>query len=375
MNIAFVYDRLNKFGGAERVLLALHEIWPHAPLYTAVYDPDRARWASVFQVHTSFLQHVPFAKTHHEWFAWATPMAFESLSFDQYDVVISVTSAEAKDIITKPHTLHICYCLTPTRYLWSGFKMYERGRSTGAPGSVSSTLFRRLAPRLQAWDIYGSTRPDAYIAISHLVAKRIEKYYHRSAERVIYPPVDVDRFKINDQRLKGKDQEDYFLVVSRLVDYKRVDIVIEACNRLNLPLVVIGEGWEKPRLMRMANRTVRFVGGNLTDEELVDYYQHCRAFIVAAEEDFGIVAVEAQGCGKPVIAYKRSGISEIVVEGKTGQLFEEQTVDSLVLALKRFDSKWYDSGFTRRNSLRFSKDRFIREMRTIVTKLYTQKKL
>jgi len=370
LKVALVYDRVNKVGGAERVLLALHEIWPDAPLYTAVYDKKGARWASVFQMQPSFLQWFPWAKTHHELYPWATPMAFESFSFDGYDVVISVTSAEAKDIITKPGTLHVCYCLTPTRYLWSGFESYQTSANIGLPRSVARGSFEKLVPVLRGWDMLASRRPDVYIAISTIVADRISLYYKQTPDRIIYPPVDTTIFTRNTGRVKRK-QADYFLVVSRLVGYKRVDIIVDAFTKLGWPLVVIGSGWEKKALSARAGSNIRFID-YLTDKELVYYYQNCRAFVFAGAEDFGIVAAEAQACGKPVIAYKNSGVAEIVIPGRTGILFDEQSVASLIGALMSFTKSWYDSRLCRKNAERFSKERFKREMQLAIERNYNR---
>jgi glycosyltransferase involved in cell wall biosynthesis len=364
--VALVYDRVNKIGGAERVLLALHEIWPHAPLYTAVYDKKRATWANDFLVRSSFIQRIPFAKNHHELFPWLTPMAFESFSFDDFDIVISVTSAEAKNIITKPHTLHICYCLTPTRYLWSGNEDYQNNPNIGLPNWITSLGLRLWKKRLQYWDRIASARPDYYLAISSLVGTRIQEYYKRKVEKVIYPPVETDIFLKNTQPIKPGS---YFLVVSRLVPYKRVDIIIDACNKTGLPLVIVGDGVELLRLMRMARKNIQFKQ-HVSDQELVNLYRQCKAYISAAQEDFGISAVEAQAAGKPVISYKKSGIAEIIVEGKTGMLFAEQTTGSLVTALKSFDSGWYDSVLCATNAQRFSKSHFMRTMKDTVEQLY-----
>jgi glycosyltransferase involved in cell wall biosynthesis len=366
LKVAFVYDRINKIGGAERVLLALHEIWPDAPLFTAVYDRKRAGWASVFSVHPSFIQHIPCAENHHELFPWATPMAFELFSFDNYDVVISVTSAEAKNIITKPHTLHICYCLTPTRYLWSGNKDYQHNPNIGIPNWIAALGLRMWKNTLKRWDIIAAARPDYYIAISSLVATRIRHYYKRNVERVIYPPVDTALFS---RPGKLTQSGDYFLAVSRLVPYKRIDIIIDACNTLGLPLVIVGDGNERERLRRMAKKNITFKHV-ISDDELVKLYRGCKAYISAAKEDFGISAVEAQAAGKPVISYKKSGIAEIIIEGKTGMLFNEQTSMSLIKTLKIFDGECYDSVLCKTNAERFSKLRFIRTMKDTVDQLY-----
>lgn len=360
MKIALVYDRVNKWGGAERVLLALHAIWPDAPLFTAVYDSAASGWARVFDVRPSFLQRIPFAKTHHEWFAWATPLAFESFSFDEFDVVISVTSAEAKNIITKPKTLHISYCLTPTRYLWSGYETY----------AGVSHMLRLAAPTLRRWDRIASQRPDYYLAISKRVKERIETYYGREVEAVIYPPVHIQNQALVAHQ--GPILKNYFLVVSRLVPYKRIDIIIEAFNQLGWPLVVIGDGTERHKLHAIARANIRFIHAHLTDEELVGYYQRCRAFVFAGDEDFGIAAVEAQACGKPVIAYRESGIAETVVDGKTGVFFDEQTSPALIRALNQFTSWSYDSRDIRDHALSFDTELFDKTMKETVQSLYEE---
>jgi len=352
MKLAIVYDRVNKFGGAERVLLALHEIWPEAPLFTAVYDKKRASWADVFEVHPSFLQHIPFAKNHHEIFPWATPMAFESFDFGGYDVVLSVTSAEAKDIITRPETTHICYCLTPTRYLWSGAEGYEKSGITG-------NILRIMGKTLRRWDEVAASRPDRYIAISEHVSRRIKKYYHRSVDKVIYPPVDIQKFKMSNEQLAN--DANYFLCVSRLVPYKRVDLVIQAFNELGKKLVIIGSGSQKNYLRSIAKQNISFTG-NLTDRELAAYYQRCAAFVFAGEEDFGIVALEVQASGKPVICPRNSGMAEAVIEGVTGELFDTD----LAGTLQSFMKKRYDSRLCRKNAERFSLDRFKKQMKEAI---------
>lgn len=372
MRVALVYDRVNKFGGAERVLLALHEIWPEAPLYTSVWDPDGAPWAKVFDVRPSFLQHMPLAAKHHELYPWLTPLAFETFNFDAYDVVISVTSAEAKSIITKPGTLHVCYCLTPTRYLWSGYEAYRSYPGMGMLSFAAVKASQWIGPHLRRWDRLSAERPDSYIAISHRVAERIKTYYKRDVAEVIYPPVDLEKFRIKDPNAQKRGKNSYFLVVSRLVGYKRVDIVVDAFNTLGWPLVIIGDGWARDELMKSAHGNIHFVSAHLTDTELVGYYQNCRAFVFAGDEDFGLVAVEAQACGKPVVAFRGSGIAEIVLEGKTGLLFDKQTGRSLVGLLKRFDKHRFDAHTCRESALRFDKTLFTGSMKQVIENLYKQ---
>lgn len=351
MRVAIVYDRVNKWGGAERVLLALHELYPDAPLYTSVYQPKRASWAKVFQVFPSFLQHVPFAKHFHEFFALLMPIAFESFSFEEFDVVISVTSEAAKGIITSPKTTHICYCLTPTRYLWSGYDEYFRNR-----------VFRLLAKPaifyLRFWDKIAAFRPDGMIAISHEVQERIKIYYKKDA-LLVYPPITLS----TDETKKIpaiKNSAGYFLVVSRLVGYKRIDLAIRACAKLQIPLKIIGRGVESSNLKQLAKTqraNVEFLT-SLTDEELVGYYKGCLALLFPGKEDLGLTIVEAQRFGKPVIAYKSGGALEIIKERKTGEFFSPQTAHALYEKLKKFRKKKYRAKDCREQAERFSKEKF-----------------
>lgn len=366
MKTALVYDRVNKWGGAERVLLALHAIFPSAPIFTAVYDRRRASWADVFTVHPSFLQRIPGAAGAHEPLPLLTPLAFESFDFEGYDLVISVTSAEAKNIITRPGTLHLCYCLTPTRYLWSGFDQYKKQPGLGAISGLASVGLRMFAPMLRRWDLIAASRPDYYVAISRHVKKRIEKYYHRDVEAVIYPPVDTKKF--SPRNGKGKNGE-YFLTVSRLVSYKRLDVIIDAFNKLALPLVIIGNGRQKRELSAKAGPTVQIIDRYLTDSELVGYYEGCRAFVYAADEDFGLAAAEAQAIGKPVIAYRHSGVSEIVAEGVTGVLFDEQTPSAVANAVTQYMTMTISPVACRKQVLDMSEESFANNIRSLVFQL------
>jgi len=355
MKIALAYDRVNKWGGAERVLLALHEIWPKAPLYTSVYNPKTASWAKGLEVIPSSLNKFPLAKTWHEAYACLMPFAFESFAFDDFDVVISVTSESAKGIITKPKTLHLCYCLTPTRYLWSGYQDYFR-----AP--FFKLVSSPLVAYLRKWDQIAAQRPDDYLAISKNVQKRIKNYYQRKAT-VIYPPVDTERFKPKP----SQDFQKYFLVVSRLVPYKRIDIAVKAFNQLGLPLKVVGVGSDLKRLKRMARKNIEFLG-RLTDSQLLGYYQDCRALIFPQEEDLGLVPLEVQACGRPVIAYRGGGALESVVEGKTGSFFYPQKSQALIRAVKRFRPEDYDSAWCRQNAIKFGKQIFKQTIKAFIEK-------
>jgi len=360
MRVALVYDRVNKWGGAERVLLALHEIFPDAPLYTAVYHPETAPWAKDFQVIPSFLNKFPLDKRKHEDYPFLMPLAFESFNFDEYDIVISVTSEAAKGIITKPKTLHLCYCLTPTHYLWSHYEDYFQNRAF-------RFLTKPIVKYLRTWDLIAAQRPDVYLAISQNVQNRIKQYYGRDSE-VIYPPVNLDQWSPTDEK-----PEDYFLIVSRLVSYKRVDLAIEVFNQLQWSLKIIGDGREKKRLKKIARGNIEFLG-ELTDGELLSYYQKSRAVIFPHEEDFGLVPLEAQASGRPVIAYRKGGALETVVEGETGLFFEPQTRAALAKALKRLEKMKFKPEAYQENLAKFSQARFKKEFKKRVEKEWTKKK-
>ncbi len=346
MKVALVYDRVNKWGGAERVLLGLHAIFPQAPLFTSVYDPKGASWAKDFDIRTSFLQKAKFLRSHNDKLFLAMPLAFEDLTLDDYDLVISVTSEFAKGIVTKPGTRHICYCLTPTRYLWSGYEDYIRG-------SLMKSLAKPAVSYLRNWDLVASSRPDQFIAISQEVRQRIKKYYGRESS-VIYPPVML---KASGKSVKvGKD----FLLVSRFSRgsyYKRVDLAINAFNKAGLPLTIIGGGPLLKGLRNKAKSNIRFLG-EVSNEVLLDHYEKCRALVFPGLEDFGLVMAEAQTFGRPVIAYKAGGAKEIVIGGTTGEFFDEQNSESILTALKTFQGKSYNTVDITRNSERFSFEQF-----------------
>ena len=343
MKVALVYDRVNKWGGGERLLLAFQKLFPQAPLYTSVYNSKNAPWAKSFDVRTSFLQNIPFTSPSHEKLPLLMPIGFESFSFDEFDVVISITSEAAKGIITKPQTLHICYCLTPTRYLWSGYDEYFRN-------TVFKFISRPAVSYLRTWDKIAAKRPDVMVGISREVQSRIKKYYERESE-VIYPPVELGASR---QALATGSKEQkktsayslvpsgYFLVVSRLVPYKRIDIAIRACNELKVPLKIIGTGSQESYLRSIAGSTVEFLG-HLTDESIGEYYKNCAALLFPGEEDLGLTVLEATSFGKPVVAYKKGGALETVIDGETGILFAPQTSKSLEFALERMSKIRYNT--------------------------------
>lgn len=355
MKVALVYDRVNKWGGAERVLLSLHKIFPDAPLYTSVYHQQKAPWAKAFKVKTTFLQNFPLAKDHHELYAPLMPFAFESFNFDKYDLVISVTSEAAKGIITKPETKHICYCLTPTRYLWSGYDEYFKNPILRIMGFPFVWYLRR-------WDKIASKRPDKIIAISKEVRRRIKKYYERDSS-IIYPPVEISNKPINS---KFKIANNYFLIVSRLVPYKKIDLAVRVFNKLGLNLKIIGKGSEEERLKAIASSNIEFLG-YLTDKELVKYYKDCQALIFPGKEDFGLTIVEAQSFGRPVIAYRKGGALETIVDRKTGIFFDSQNQKSLEGAVRKFMKRTFNPREARKNAEKFNIARFSRQLKKEIT--------
>ncbi len=356
MQVAFVHDHLTQEGGAERVLQAFQAIWPEAPTYTLVFDPERlGSLVAGHRIVPSFLQRFPGARRHPQWYLPLMPTATESYDLRPYDVVLSSCSALAKGVITRSNTVHLCYCHTPTRYLWSDTHQYVA--DLPYPRFMKWAI-RRMLTRLRAWDQQAAQRVDRFIANSRNVSERIAKYYRRDSV-VVYPPVDVARFTVT--RPAGR----FFLTGGRLVPYKRFDLVVQAFNRLGIPLQVFGEGPESPKLRALAKPNVRLLG-KISPEALAECYARCRAFIQPQVEDFGITAVEAMAAGRPVIAYGAGGAMETVVPGLTGALFEEQTWESLADAVVRFQPEAYEPEKIRRSARQFSAATFSAKIRALV---------
>jgi len=348
MRVALVHDYLNQYGGAERVLEAFCQIFPKAPIYTLFYDKKGTGFAFANRrVETSFLQKTPFVKSHHRSFLMLMPIAIEQFDFSQYDLVLSDSSSYAKGVITPPGTKHICYCHTPIRYAWDDSHKYinEFGYSRAAQKIIP--FFMNY---IRFWDEQAAARVDGFIANSSFVAKRIKKYYQRESE-IIHPPIRTDLFYLAEK------PEKYFLMVGRLLTYKRFDLAIEAFNQLGWPLKIVGDGPDRSRLEKMARGNIEFVG-LVPDSKLRDYYAHCRAFVFPQEEDFGIVPVEAMASGRPVIAYQGGGALEIVQPGITGMFFKEQTAECLIDALKQFESDDFNPKIIKEQAEKFSQERF-----------------
>ena len=363
MKTAIVYDRVNKWGGAERVLLALHEIFPKAPLYTAVYSSKNAPWAGVFpKVIPSFLQNLPFTRTNHEFLGAFTPKAFELMDFSKFDLVISVTSEAAKGIITEPDTSHICYCLTPTRYLWSGHDFYFKN-----PPKMFKKIplfwqiSRPFVKYLRKWDLKAAKRPDLIISISSEVKKRVKKYYERDS-KVLFPPVNTNFFSRDAIKSRKKG---YYLLVGRLTPYKKADLAVKAFNKLELPLYVVGSGSEEKELKKIAKSNIKFIG-YVDDVKLRKLYQEAEALIFPQEEDFGIVAVEAQAAGTCVIAFDKGGARDMVINRKTGILFKRQNAESLIDAVGKFQKIKFNRDYIIKEAKKYSKSRFKEEFKKVV---------
>ena len=360
MKIALVHDYLVQYGGAERVLETFTEIFPRAPIYTMVYDQKlMGRSFSGKKIFTSFLQKIPFVGSHHRLFPLLMPMAIEQFDLSEYDIVLSDSNSYAKGVITMPHTLHITYCHTPMRYAWDDCHKYLREFKY-------SKLTKKFIPfamnYIRMWDRISADRSDKYIANSKFVASRIKKYYNKNSF-VINPPVSAKNFYIS------KNIENYYLMVGRALPYKRFDIVIKAFNELKLPLKIIGKGLEMNKLKKYANSNIEFLG-YLNDKETSDYYSKCKAFIFPPEEDFGITPLEAMVSGRPVIAFRGGGVLETVVENKTGLFFNEQTPQSIINAVRAFDSYKFDSKEIREHALRFDKEIFKEKIKKFVEEEY-----
>lgn len=362
MRAALIHDYLTRFGGAERVLLKLREIFPQAPIYTLLYDKEKmAPWFAGADVRPSFVQKFPqFFKNRLKHLLPILPVAVEAFDLREFDLVISSSSAFAKSIITRPHTKHICYCHAPSRFLWDWQHGYLKGLRLDF---IRNALARLVTHYLRVWDYSSAKRVDHFIANSRATAQKIFKYYRREAF-IIFPPVSLPEFK---QVFAGMgltcEGGEHYLIISQLTPYKRIDLAVEAFSRLKLPLVVIGDGPERKKLERLAGPSVKILGW-VSDEEKNEYLKNCTAFIFAGEDDFGIAPVEAMGWGKPVLAFRAGGACETVVEGMTGEFFDNSTPEILADGVRRLRQNLpkYSPMVIRKWAEKFSDGRFEREM-------------
>jgi len=361
MKVAIVHDYLIKLGGAERVLEVIHKMFPDAPVYTFIFDAEKTQHKyDKWDIRPSYLQKMPWSKKKIDFYRPLMPAAIEQFDFSGFDLVISNNHSFAKGIITKPETVHVCYCHTPTRYLW---------HQVNIANNKLGWLTRKIAPYvlnyLRVFDYLSAQRVDYFMANSKAVKDRIKKYYRRDSD-ILYPPVDISRFNIS------KETEDYFLIVSRLEPHKSVDLAISAFNDLGIPLKIIGAGSEYENLKSMAKKNIEFLG-EISDEEVERYISKCKAFIFPQEEDFGITALEAQACGRPVVAFRKGGALETVVDGKTGVFFDEQTAPCLAEAIRNFDNIKFDVQEIRNQAEKFSEENFMKNLSNLIDK-YCYKK-
>jgi glycosyltransferase involved in cell wall biosynthesis len=349
MKVALIHDHLAQDGGAEKVLRALADLFPDAPIYTLLYDKKNVdKYFKDRRIETSIIQRLPGGVRFYQWYMPFMPMAVEFYDLRDFDVVISDASAFAKGVITSPETLHICYCHTPTRYLWDYTHQYINELNYN---KYFKKVISMVLNKIRIWDRLAADRVDVFVANSETVKKRIAKYYRRDAT-VVYPPVSTGNFRI------GKPG-DYYLIGGRLAPYKRVDIVIEAFRGSDRKLKVFGDGVDLERLKNIAGgaENIEFLG-RLSDEKMAEYYAGCLAFINPQEEDFGITVVEAMASGRPVLAYRKGGALETVLPGVTGEFFDEQTPASIRRCLDGFDPGKYDQARIRNKAEAFSETKF-----------------
>lgn len=364
MKVALIHDHLQQNGGAERVLEALQALYPDAPTYTLIYDEKAV--GEIFKhkdIRPSFLQNIPFAKRFLRWMLPLMPTATESYDLQEYDVVVSSSSGLAKGVIPPAYGIHVCYCHTPTRYLWTDAHSYIEDMK--APGFVKK-LIPFVQTWLRIWDRQSADRVDYYIANSKTVQYRIDRYYNKPST-VINPPVDVDKFHISDK------EKEYYLAGGRLVPYKRFDLIIDAFNQTKMPLKVFGTGPMMEELKKKALPNIEFLG-RVSDEKRAELFANAIAFINPQEEDFGITPIEAMASGRPVIAYRKGGAVETVIAGKTGELFDNQHWTDLADIILHFDESSFDPKKIREHAETFSTEIFRQRIQSFVEKAYNEHK-
>ncbi|MCA0755685.1 glycosyltransferase [Paenibacillus sp. N4] len=359
MKIAIVHDYLNQAGGAERVVGVLHRMFPDAPIYTTIVD--RGKLLPELRdavIHTTFMQRIPGILKRFKMFFWLYPMAVRTMDVRGYDLILSSSSAYAKGVRKGRGSAHLCYCHTPMRFAWD-FESYMEGVSIPKWAKAGAKL---LTYPLRLWDRGNTRSVDILVANSTVVQSRIKKLYGVSAP-IIFPPVDVGRFEVADAA-----PDDNFLIVSRLVSYKRIDLAVEACTRLGRKLIVIGEGPDRKRLESLAGPSVSFLGRR-SDEEVTAHMKRCKAFLFPGIEDFGITPLEANACGRPVIAYGEGGALDTVVPNVTGMFFLKQSPEALMQTIQSFEQRQWDSRLIRKHAESFREDVFVRQLRESISHL------
>jgi glycosyltransferase involved in cell wall biosynthesis len=356
MRVAIIHDYLNQYGGAERVLEALHCLYPDAPVYTSIYDPAAMPdFYRAWDIRTSWMQRLPGWRRHFQKYFVLYPSAFESFDLSEYDLIISSSSAFAKGIIPAPGARHVCYCHTPMRFAW---RTSDYIRREGI-GGLQRLVLPIMLTYVRLWDVATTPRVDLFVANSHEVAARIARYYGRSAT-VIPPPVDLSPYR-------PWVPSNFYLAGGRLIPYKRLDLVVRAFTALGLPLKVFGDGRDRDRLQVLAGPNIEFLG-QIDEAQRQELFAGCRAFVFPGEEDFGITPLEAMSAGRPVIAYAAGGALETVREGVTGRFFYEQTAAALAVAIAAAQNDRYDPALIRRHAEGFGRDVFLARMREVIEK-------
>lgn len=362
MKVAIVHDFLLKLGGAERVVKALAEIFPKAPIYCLLYDENAV--GTVFpkeRVRTSFLQGYPnFLRKRSRFLVHKMPRAMEELDLEEFDLVISSNTAFAHGIITNVNTKHLCYCHSPMRYAWDWSNEYRQENNIKG---LKGLLYAPLIKYLREWDKIAADRPTEYVANSVNVQRRLKKYYAVNSD-ILYPPVDVERFRASENK------ENYFLIVSTLTPYKKIDLAVQLFNKIGRKLVIIGDGPQRKYLENIAGENIEFLGFK-DDKTIKEYMENCRALIFPGEEDFGITPVEAMACGKPVLALGKGGATESIVSGKTGEFFFESNVEAMEDGLARliYNEKFYKPHTIRQHAMNFSREIFKKKLLQKIRKL------
>jgi glycosyltransferase involved in cell wall biosynthesis len=369
MKVAIVHDYLTKLGGAEKVLETIHEIYPQAPIYTLLYDKKGTRgiFESGYEIRSSKLQKLPgFLRRRSRLLLSKFSRAIEEFDLSEFDLVISSSNSFAHGVITPQQTLHITYCYSPMRYCWDWAHNYLKENNIGM--GPLGLYVRSIISRIRLWDYYASKRTDEWIAISKTVAKRILKYYRKNSE-IIYPPVDINELLNNDKKPK-----DYYLIVSRLTQYKNIDLAIRAFNQLGIPLYIIGEGADEKRLKRLAKKNISFLGWK-KDNERNKFLSECKAFVFPGEDDFGLTPVEAMATGRPVIALNSGGATETVISGETGEFFDQTNkIDDLMRAITKVEKNYlsYKPEVCKNQAKKFSKETFIANFKNYIEKKYRE---